>query len=224
MCWIGPLLGALVPLEDQQANHKRRSGTLKHRKLGSIAAQHWQRSQAVDQHQPYGRHNEGSRSWHQCLQDRPGQILDSIKRHLQHLATKHLHHLVQPRSRALFAALQLGPISIGKSSKQDSGRHHADLKQLFDRIDTDGNGQLDSNELQVGVKSLEGTHIQKHVRKSCACLRCRHKYSLITRSLPDAGQCWLQTLFCPAGRFFVHVFAGPWQLSWKAQATSQAYA
>lgn len=70
-------------------------------------------------------------------------------RALQRLSQS-LQGLARARSGPMFAALSL-PFGCraSEADRDAEQRHSADLKHLFDRIDADGNGKIDQNELQV---------------------------------------------------------------------------
>lgn len=79
------------------------------------------------------------------------QILQGLQQYLVAGAKRSLQHLARPQSQAVFAALNLDTVTkrFTKSEPIADSRHQADLRQLFDSIDSDRNGRLDQQELQV---------------------------------------------------------------------------
>lgn len=80
--------------------------------------------------------------------------LETGRQRAAHALQQCLHHVLRRGSPAPFAALNLG--FSRKEDPSAPARHQADLRELFDRIDVDGNGQLDRSELQVCA--LAGVH------------------------------------------------------------------
>lgn len=84
------------------------------------------------------------------------QILQGLQQYLVAGAKRSLQHLARPQSQAVFAALNLDTVTkrFTKSEPIADSRHQADLRQLFDSIDSDRNGRLDQQELQGALAQL----------------------------------------------------------------------
>ena len=127
------------------------------------------------------------------LQQLPAALLLRLQRTLQHFA--------RPRSHAVLAALNLGPTpKLGSKADQSSDlRHQADLKQLFNQIDADGNGKLDPSELQVTSSSFRLKPEAQQTGMTCICPRPLH--STLKCCYEFVAQSELATVRLSVGKF-----------------------